>query len=215
MKRYPLLLFLMIFVVGMIFFQRHSIYILECIQKAGMAAPVLFIVLYVCATVFFLPTLMLSFAGGLLFGPWAGTIINLIGACLGAIVAFCITRHWLLKQLPISKNQSFNRIIHGIEQYDWYFLALIRALPLIPFNLVNYGMGFTTMSLRKYCLVSVIFLAPTEIFYTWCGFKGGKMLTTTDVWSNRISVIIALGFVVVMLLYKGGSRLYRSHKTPQ
>lgn len=196
----------------MIFFQHHSVTIIQVIRGAGIAAPILFITLYIGGTVFFLPTLMLSFAGGLLFGPFAGTVINLIGACSGAVIAFCISRYWLARQLPTSNFKTFQRLIHGIEHHDWHFLALVRTFPIIPFNLVNYGMGFTTMSMRRYSLVSVIFLAPAEIFYTWCGFKSGKILTTTDVWTNRISLLIGSAALIVMILYKWGKHLYRSYK---
>ena len=91
MKRFSLLIFIIIFVSGTLLFHQNASVILSGIQNMGMLAPILFIILYICMTVFFLPTLMLTFAGGALFGPMAGTFFNLIGATGGAIFAFCIS----------------------------------------------------------------------------------------------------------------------------
>ena len=212
MKRFSLLIFIIIFVSGTLLFHQNASVILSGIQNMGMLSPILFIILYICMTVFFLPTLMLTFAGGALFGPMAGTFFNLIGATGGAIFAFCISRYWLTRQIHTSSENTFNRVIQGIDRYGWYFLALVRALPIIPFNLVNYGMGFTNMSLKTYSVITVLFLAPTEVFYTWCGFAGRKILTTADLLGNRISLIIGLVLVILVLLYKWRKFIYRSLK---
>ncbi len=181
----------------------------------GVLAPILFIILYICMTIFFLPTLMLTFAGGALFGPLAGTFFNLIGATGGAVLAFCISRYWLIRQIHASSENTFSRVIQGIDRHGWYFLALVRALPIIPFNLVNYGMGFTNMSLKAYSVITVLFLAPTEVFYTWCGFAGRQILTMADLWSNRISLLIGSVLIILILVYKWRKFIYRSLKLTQ
>ena len=212
MKRFSLLIFMFIFVLGTLLFHQHASLILSSIEKMGVLAPVLFVILYICMTVFFLPTLMLTFAGGALFGPLTGTFFNLLGATAGAMIAFCISRYWLVKHLHASRENAFSRVIEGIDRHGWYFLALVRLLPIIPFNLVNYGMGFTHMSLKSYGIITVLFLAPTEIFYTWCGFAGRKILTIADFWSNGVSLIIGSVLVGVVLVYKWRKRIYRTLK---
>ena len=63
------------------------------VEGAGVAGPVVFIVIYAAATVLFLPGAVITLAGGALFGPVWGTLWNLIGATLGAVLAFLIARH--------------------------------------------------------------------------------------------------------------------------
>lgn len=74
-------------------FQKHSLEIISWINELGWLAPVLFLLVYCLATIMLLPTMVLTLAGGALFGPIIGTVLNLVGATFGAAVTFLITRH--------------------------------------------------------------------------------------------------------------------------
>jgi uncharacterized membrane protein YdjX (TVP38/TMEM64 family) len=63
------------------------------VEGAGVAGPLVFIAIYAAATVLFLPGAVVTLAGGALFGPVWGTLWNLSGATLGALLAFLIARH--------------------------------------------------------------------------------------------------------------------------
>ena len=54
------------------------------IGNLGALAPLGFMVFYALATVLFVPGAVFSFIGGALFGPFRGTLHNLVGASLGA-----------------------------------------------------------------------------------------------------------------------------------
>jgi uncharacterized membrane protein YdjX (TVP38/TMEM64 family) len=53
-------------------------------------APIIFIMVYVFATVLFLPDSIITLAGGALFGPVWGVFYNLTGATIGAFLSFLI-----------------------------------------------------------------------------------------------------------------------------
>ncbi len=63
------------------------------VRDAGAAGPLLFMLIYALGTVFFLPGSVLTLAGGALFGPVWGILINLTGATLGAALAFLVARY--------------------------------------------------------------------------------------------------------------------------
>jgi uncharacterized membrane protein YdjX (TVP38/TMEM64 family) len=54
----------------------------------------------------------------------------------------------------------------------WRFVALMRLVPLVPFNLLNYALGLTGISLSAYVLASAICMLPGTIAYTWLGYAG-------------------------------------------
>ncbi|MEL6129803.1 MAG: TVP38/TMEM64 family protein, partial [Cyanobacteria bacterium J06628_4] len=62
------------------------------LERAGIWAPIIYIVIYTFATVLVLPPTALNLAGGALFGPWMGTLWTSIGAIIAAVVAFGFTR---------------------------------------------------------------------------------------------------------------------------
>jgi uncharacterized membrane protein YdjX (TVP38/TMEM64 family) len=63
------------------------------VHQSGALAPMMFMLVYVFATVFFLPGSIITLAGGALFGPVWGVLYNLTGATVGAVLSFLIARY--------------------------------------------------------------------------------------------------------------------------
>lgn len=142
------------------------------LNDLGVWAPAGFVALYALGTVLFFSGALLSLAGGALFGPVWGTLWNLLGAMLGATLAFLIARiigaEWISQRL----GGRLKRVIDGVEAEGWRFVALMRLVPLVPFNLLNYALGLTRISLAAYVLASAICMLPGAIAYTWLGYAG-------------------------------------------
>jgi uncharacterized membrane protein YdjX (TVP38/TMEM64 family)/rhodanese-related sulfurtransferase len=142
------------------------------LHSFGVWAPFGFVLLYAAGTVLFFSGALLSLAGGALFGPVWGTAWNLLGALLGATLAFVIARglgaDWVERRL----GGQLRRIVDGAEAEGWRFVALMRLVPLVPFNLLNYGLGLTRISLSTYVLASAVCMLPGAIAYTWLGYAG-------------------------------------------
>ncbi|MGA8615764.1 MAG: VTT domain-containing protein [Xanthobacteraceae bacterium] len=115
---------------------------------------------------------MLSLAGGALFGPIWGTVWNLLGATLGATIAFLLARSiagaWVARRL----GGRLRRLVDGVSAEGWHFVALTRLVPFVPFNLLNYALGLTSISLPVYVLASLLCMLPGAIAYTWLGYAG-------------------------------------------
>lgn len=193
------------FVACAVLFQKYYLVIFDWIDQLGWFAPILFIVVYGLATILFLPTMVLTLAGGALFGPAFGTLINLLGATFGAAIAFLITRHGLHDWISKKQNAGSNRLISGVNQRGWLFVALLRLFPAIPFSLVNYGMGITGISFRLYLLTTFIFLIPAEIVYTYFGYAGMDALSNPSSFYKNGSMLlcgVALALVLGIKLLK-------------
>ena len=146
------------------------------VEEAGAAAPLLFVALYALATVLFLPGSVLTLAGGALFGPTWGTLYNLTGATLGAVLAFVIARYlasnWVQTRVEAGSGGRVERLVKGVEAEGWRFVAFTRLVPLFPFNLLNYALGLTRIPLLHYTLASFVFMLPGALAYTYLGFAG-------------------------------------------
>jgi uncharacterized membrane protein YdjX (TVP38/TMEM64 family) len=140
--------------------------------RFGPTAPLLFILLYAFATVLFVPGSILTVTGGALFGPIWGTLWNLTGATLGATIAFLIARDlgsdWVAKRA----GERLKRLIRGVEEEGWRFVAFVRLVPLFPFNLVNYAFGLTRIRLGEYVVASFLCMTPGALAYTYLGYAG-------------------------------------------
>jgi uncharacterized membrane protein YdjX (TVP38/TMEM64 family)/rhodanese-related sulfurtransferase len=142
------------------------------VRNFGVWAPAGFVLVYAVGTVLFFSGAILSLAGGALFGPVWGTLWNLLGATLGATVAFLLARgiaaEWVTRRL----GDRLRRLVDGVTAEGWRFVALMRLVPLVPFNLLNYALGLTGISLRAYVLTSAVCMLPGAIAYTWLGHAG-------------------------------------------
>lgn len=129
----------------------------------GAIAPVVFILLYAVATVAFLPGTPLSLLAGLVFGPVVGTLWIVIGATIGATLAFLIGRYAArdLVEGWTANNERIRKLDEGVEKQGWRMLLITRLVPLFPFNLQNYAYGLTKIGFGVYVgLTAVCIIHP-------------------------------------------------------
>jgi uncharacterized membrane protein YdjX (TVP38/TMEM64 family) len=118
-------------------------------RRFGAWAPIFFIFLYSVATVLFFPGSVLTILGGALFGPLWGTLWNLAGATMGATLAFATARYVASDWVAKRTGERRARLMRGVEEEGWRFVAFVRLVPLFPFNLVNYAFGLTRIRLGE------------------------------------------------------------------
>lgn len=143
----------------------------------GAWAPVAYVTLFALATVAFVPGVVFSLAGGALFGPFWGTLWNLSGATLGAILAFLIARYIAGDFVARQAGGLLKRLMDGIDAEGWRFVAFIRLVPLFPFNLSNYALGLTRIPFRQYGITTLVCMIPGAVAYTWLGHAGRGALS--------------------------------------
>jgi len=169
MKHLFPVLTLIVFITIAFTFQSKVSMMIQWVQGLGWIAPILFILLFSLSTLLFLPTVPFVLAGGALFGPVLGTLLNIVSATLGAVGAFLISRHFGTDWLSPKKSASLQRLSNRIEHHGWKSVALMRLTPT-PFSLVNYGFGLTQINLRLYALTTFLFLIPYKIIATYFGY---------------------------------------------
>lgn len=150
---------------------------LDWISNLGYWGPIAFIVVYILATVFFIPGSLLTLGAGVLFGVGFGSVYVSIGSVIGATCAFFVGRYlargWVSKQ--IEGHQKFQAIDQAVAQEGWKIVGLTRLSPIFPFNLLNYSFGLTNVSLRDYFFASWIGMIPGTVMYVYLGSLAGEL----------------------------------------
>jgi uncharacterized membrane protein YdjX (TVP38/TMEM64 family)/rhodanese-related sulfurtransferase len=150
------------------------------IRSLGFWAPVAHVVLFALGTILFVPGVLFGLAGGALFGPVWGTVLNLAGATLGAAAAFLIARYLAADWVRRKAGGRLERLVAGVEAEGWRFVAFTRLVPLFPFNLLNYALGLTRIAFIPYVVTSLICMAPGTLVYTWLGYAGREAIAGND-----------------------------------
>ena len=182
---------------------------LQWVDDLGAIAPIAFMLIYIVATVAFLPGSVLTLGAGVLFGIVKGSIYVFLGATIGATLAFLVGRYiargWISKK--IEDNQKFKAIDKAVGKEGLKIVLLTRLSPVFPFNLLNYGLGVTGVSLKDYVLGS-IGMIPGTIMYVYIGSLAGSIATIggeTQPDANPVAqwAIRIIGFVatVAVTLY--------------
>jgi len=144
---------------------------LDWVEQLGPTGPIIFILMYITACVFFIPGSALTLGAGAIFGVVKGSVIVSIGSTLGATAAFLVGRYvardWVARK--IEKNEKFMAIDQAVAHEGWKIVGLTRLSPVFPFSLLNYAYGLTKVSLRDYFLASWIGMMPGTIMYVYLG----------------------------------------------
>ena len=142
----------------------------------GWWAPVVFVLVWIAASVLFLPGLAITIVGGLVFGAVWGTVWTTVGANLGAIAAFLVGRYAARGMVEgmVKKNQALKKIDEGVKRHGWRMLMVTRLVPVFPFNVQNYVYGLTDIPLKTYVLVTLPCMLPATIAYN---FAAGSVRT--------------------------------------
>ena len=151
---------------------------LQWIDSLGAVGAIAFILLYIIATVAFLPGSILTLGAGVVFDLVLGSFYVFIGATLGATAAFLVGRYlargWVANK--IEGNQKFRAIDRAVGGEGLKIVLLTRLSPIFPFNLLNYAYGVTGVSLKDYAIGSVGMI-PGTIMYVYIGSLAGNLAT--------------------------------------
>lgn len=169
----------------------------SALEGLGIWAPLAYIGLFVVLPAFFFPVAVLALAGGLLFGLWKGAVYTFIGAVLNCSLMFWMARYVGRSQIEalIQKRLSVqwqNRLAKLGGRDGFLFLIILRLIPAVPYNLINYAFGLTGMPYGTYIVASAIGIIPGTFAFINIGDKVLDV-TSPDFW-------IAIGLLVLLLV---------------
>ena len=183
----------------------------QALQQTGGWAPVLYIGLFVLLPAFFFPVAVLALAGGLLFGLWWGSVYTFIGAVLNCALMFLLARYVGRSQVQRLVEQKLSpqwqrRLQMADGKEGFLLLIILRLIPAVPYNLINYTFGLTGISFSSYLLASAIGIIPGTFAFINIG---DKTLET-----GSPSFWIAIGLLVLLLVVTGllGKKLFPGQK---
>jgi uncharacterized membrane protein YdjX (TVP38/TMEM64 family) len=148
--------------------------VLPALQSPGGA--LVFIPLYALWVTLLLPGVWASMLAGALYGPWWGSVLVFIGACLGAEAAFLLgrtlLRDWARRRL--SALPKLQAVEQAVSREGLKLVLLTRLSPAFPFSLLNLAYGLSAVSLRDYT-VGLIGILPGTVLFCGLGALAGDV----------------------------------------
>jgi uncharacterized membrane protein YdjX (TVP38/TMEM64 family) len=191
------LLTILLLTVAALAISYRDVLSMESIQRwtleAGAWAPAVFMLAYAVSTVLFVPAIPITLAGGALFGPLWGTVYNLLGATVGALLAFTVSKYLASQWVRRMMGGRLKKLYDGVEAEGWKFVAFTRLVPIFPFNALNYALGLTPIKFVHYAVATFIFMLPGSFAYTYVGYAGKEAFADSEGAMQKI--LIAAGLV--------------------
>ncbi|MEW6492534.1 MAG: TVP38/TMEM64 family protein [Cyanobacteriota bacterium] len=179
------------------------------LDRAGIWAPLIYIVLYTVATILVLPSTALNLTGGAIFGPWLGTLWTSVAAIIAAVVTFAFTRTVGRDVIAHRLAGRWQAMDAEIRQGGLFYMFAIRLLPIIPYGLVNFAAGLTSIRFRDYLLGTVLGTVPGILPFVMLGSSGLQAMRT----GNIVPLVGSLGLIGLLV---GGATWYRRRRqSPQ
>ena len=134
-----------------------------------------------------------ALAAIILYGPFIGFLIILIGSFCGAILDFFIARKigrkFFLSRYPIAM-ETINALT---KKYGFEVFIFLRIFPIITLDIVSYGAAMTKIKFPIFALSTLLGLFPLALTYSivGIGFENGD--------SRKIYLSIVFGFLILLI----------------
>jgi len=146
------------------------------------AAPLIYLVIHIAASLLFVPRTLLAILAGLLFGMGPGIAWAATGSVAGAVAGFLVARYINSGLLDLDRNRRVQAVLDRVERGGWRAVALLRLIPVMPHSLGNYGLGLTRMRLAPYAFGSLVGQLPMTVAYVDFGAAGERALLGSADW---------------------------------
>lgn len=177
-KTFLAAIWLTLFAAGLVVWWRSGIplqqvpYQIEAwLEHFGLLnAALIYIVFYAVRPLILFPASLLTVASGLVFGPLLGILFTIIGENASANFAFFLAR-WLGRDFVATREQKDSLLARWDNRLrqNGLVTVLIMRLIFLPFDLVNFSCGLTSMRQRDFAVGTFIGILPTLISFVLFG----------------------------------------------
>jgi uncharacterized membrane protein YdjX (TVP38/TMEM64 family) len=168
----------------------------DWVRGLGAIGYVVYVLVYALCCVLLVPAAILTLGAGALFGLAGGTVVVVIGATLGATLAFLLARTVLRRRVEVmtAGNAKFRALDRAIAREGGKIVLLCRLAIVFPFTFINYAFGLTGVRLGPYVLATFVGIIPGTFAFVWIGSLAHEAAT-----ASRVRLIVyAVGAVLAL-----------------
>lgn len=189
----------------------------EFIQSFGVWAPIIYLLMFAILPIFFFPVPILAVAGGIAFGFVEGSLLTFFGAAINCYLMFIISRRfgreWVRSYLQRKMKPEHHERIFGVSDEKLMMsLVILRLIPLVPYNMINYGYGLTNISLSKYMIASVLGIIPGTIVFLNFGATSTNVFSKEFLIASVLVILLTVGSIYLSKLVEKREQQKSSEK---
>lgn len=223
-RRWWLIALIVVMVIAVLLFAGRELSsflprITSWVESLGVAAPVLFVLVYAGAAILLVPASVLTIAAGATFGIWKGAGLVIMGAALGAVASFLIARYLARDRVAarLAADPRLKEIDRAVGESGFWIMFLMRLSPAFPFALQNYALGLTRVRFAHY-VAALVGMLPGTLVYVYSGSVAREVAAAAGAANARTPAyyaVLGLGLVatiaVTIIITRLARRSLKAH----
>lgn len=175
----------------------------ELIGEHVLFAPMIYVLCFAILPIFLFPVPVLAVVAGAVFGLFAGSLYTIIGAMINSVLMFYIARFLGFHAVSDFTQNSKSKILKTLGEPGGKFslILILRLMPLVPYNALNYACGVMNVSLREYVVATFVGIVPATFIMVNLGEKA------LDMRSNGFIIACVLMAALVVLSSWGAKKI--------
>lgn len=162
------------------------------VESFGLLGGIIFLILATLRPLLLMPSPVFFLLGGVLFGVVKGTLLNIGGLVMGAVISYYLANRFSRLIIRLFGDKYINKL-HRINEKDIIkTLFSMRVTPGFPFDPVSYAAGVTGININYFIIGTLLGSTPKIFVYTLLGDG------LENVYS--LQTIIAFGFLIILAL---------------
>ena len=128
--------------------------------SVGPWFPLVFFLAHVLVTILPFPRTAFTLAAGLLFGPALGVLIAVTASALSALLALLAVRALGWQLTSLVSHPALESVDARLRARGWAAVLSLRLIPVVPFSVLNYAAGASSVKVLPYLLATLVGLLP-------------------------------------------------------
>ncbi len=127
-------------------------------------APLIYIACFAILPIFFFPVPILAVVAGAVFGLLAGAVYTIIGAMINSVLMFYLARFLgfhIVSEWTSGAKSKYMRAL-GEDGGKFGLILILRLMPLVSYNALNYACGLMNVSVREYAAATFVGILPAS-----------------------------------------------------
>ncbi len=147
------------------------------IASNTLTALLAYMLVYIAVVALSLPGgLIMTLAGGLLFGWQLGAPATIVAATIGATLLFLVAKTSFGETLAAKAGPSLASLREGFKENALSYLLFLRLVPAFPFVIVNLAPALLGVPLRTYVLGTFLGIIPGTTAFSFAGAGLGSVV---------------------------------------
>lgn len=165
----------------------------ELVLSFGPLSAIVYIMMHAIRPFTFLPVTPFTLAGGYIFGHWCGLLFATTGTTIAATISFFMSRYLFRDYVKSRLSGKYAGVDMQFNGSGIMLVAIMRVIPVIPFDAVSYLAGVSSIKFRHYLIGTIIGELPGAFVLTMLGNS------LKDLHSPIFAVSLVLAILLILL----------------